>query len=181
MNDNHFRQVMNADEIDRTLHRMAYQIWERSARSHLALVGIRSRGATLATRLRPFVESLAHEDIPLGLLDIGLYRDDIGRTSPAPPVRSTDIPFDIEQKDIVLIDDVLYTGRTVRAALNALMDLGRPARVQLLALVDRGGRELPIQADYTGESVKTYENEIVVVRLREEDDEDGVFIEKEVG
>ncbi|MBZ0257221.1 bifunctional pyr operon transcriptional regulator/uracil phosphoribosyltransferase PyrR [bacterium] len=172
---------MTADDVDRTLHRMAYQIWERSARSHLALVGIRSRGATLATRLRPYIESLAHEDIPLGLLDIGLYRDDIGRNTPAPPVRSTDIAFDIEHKDVVLVDDVLYTGRTVRAALNALMDLGRPSRVQLLVLVDRGGRELPIQADYIGESAKTYENEIVVVKVREEDGEDGVFIEKSVG
>ncbi len=181
MNEPNLRQIMNADDIDRTLQRIAHQIWERSAKRHVALVGIRSRGATLATRLRPFVEGLAHEEIPLGLLDIGLYRDDIGRNSPAPPVRSTEISFDIEQKDVILIDDVLYTGRTVRSALNALMDLGRPSRVQLLVLVDRGGRELPIQADYVGKAVKTYENDHVVVKLKEEDGEDAVFVEKPVG
>lgn len=171
------RQLISPEDIDRILQRMAHQIWERCAHSDVALVGVRSRGATIAARLRPLIEGIAHREIPLGVLDIGLYRDDIGKTSPAPPVRSTEIPFDVEDKDIVLIDDVLFTGRTVRAALNALMDLGRPARVQLLTLIDRGHRELPIQADYVGETVNTYAQETVIVRLHEEDGEDGVFIE----
>src|SRR5690606_26554989 len=116
-------------------------------------------------------------DIPLGILDIALYRDDIGMTDIAPEVRSTDIPFDVHNKDIVLIDDLLYTGRTTRTALNALMDLGRPRQVQLLVLIDRGHRELPIQADFTGKELTTYANEQVTVRLREVDREDGVYIE----
>ncbi|MBI1388180.1 MAG: bifunctional pyr operon transcriptional regulator/uracil phosphoribosyltransferase PyrR [bacterium] len=179
MNASSPRRILSADDIQRTLQRMAHQIWERSANSDLALVGVRSRGVTLAERLRPLIEGMACKNVPVGVLDIGLYRDDIGLGSPAPPVRSTEIDFDVSGKDIVLIDDVLFTGRTVRAALNALIDLGRPARVQLLVLIDRGHRELPIQADYVGETVKTYADESIVVHLREDDQADGVFIVNE--
>ncbi len=170
------RLIMSAEDIDRTLHRMVSQIWEKSAGKNLALVGIRSRGATLAHRLKPLLEEMTGQDIPIGVLDIGMYRDDIGLSEKAPAIRSTDIPFDVEGKDIVLIDDVIFTGRTIRAALNALIDLGRPDRVKLLVLIDRGHRELPIQADFVGQEVKTYAKQKVTVCLQEEDGADAVYI-----
>jgi pyrimidine operon attenuation protein/uracil phosphoribosyltransferase len=177
MSDYQPRLVLTPEDIERILRRMAYQIWENSAGRNLALVGIRKRGDTLAKRLKPLLDQISGGDTPLGILDIALYRDDIGLNPVAPEVRSTEIPFDIQDKDIVLIDDVLFTGRTIRSALNALMDLGRPNRVHLLVLVDRGHRELPIQADYVGKELKTYANERVTVYLREEDGKDGVFLE----
>jgi len=170
------RLLLTAEDLERTIGRMAHQIWERNAGGNLALVGIRSRGGTLAQRIKPRLEAMSGQEILVGVLDIGLYRDDIGKNSFTPQVRSTDIPFDVENKDIVLVDDVLFTGRTVRSALNALMDLGRPNRVQLLILVDRGHRELPIQADFVGVEVKTYANEMVRVCMKEDDGEDGVYI-----
>ncbi len=170
------RLVMSAEDMERTIYRMATQIWEKSAGKNLALVGVRSRGVTIAQRIKPLIEDMAKKEIPSGALDIGLYRDDIGITAIAPEIRSTEIPFDVEGKDIILLDDVIYTGRTVRAALNALIDLGRPDRVQMLALIDRGQRELPIRADYVGKTVKVYPNEKVTVCLKEEDGIDGVFI-----
>jgi pyrimidine operon attenuation protein/uracil phosphoribosyltransferase len=146
---------MTPEDIARSIQRMAHQIWEQNVGKKLALVGIRSRGATLARRIKPLIETMSGKEIPLGVLDISLYRDDIGLTPLAPQVRSTDILFDVEGLDIVLVDDVLYTGRTVRAALNALMDLGRPNRVELMVLIDREGlRELPIQADFAGKKLK---------------------------
>jgi len=170
------RLIMTEEDIARTIQRMAHQIWERNAGGDLVLVGIRSRGVTLARRIQEAISRIAGREIPIGELDIGLYRDDIN-LAPAPPnVRSTEIPFDVEGKDVVLMDDVLFTGRTVRAALNALMDLGRPNQVQLLVLIDRGHRELPIQPDYVGKEIKTYHNEIVAVRMKEEDGKDEVVI-----
>lgn len=169
------RLVMTSEDLSRTIQRMAHQVWERNAGADLALVGIRKRGATIAHRLRPLIQEIAGKKIPTGVLDIGLYRDDIGLTPVAPEVRSTDIPFDVERKTIVLVDDVLFTGRTIRAALNALMDLGRPASVQLLVLIDRGHRELPIQADFTGKEITTYFKENVIVHFQEDDDEEGIY------
>lgn len=174
--NNQEREILTAQDIHRVMQRMAHQIWEKDFSGDLALIGIRKRGATLAARLRPMIEAIAEHEIHFGVLDIGLYRDDIGRTAQIPELRSTDIPFDIEGKDIVLIDDVLFTGRTVRAALNALMDLGRPRRVQLLVLIDRGHRELPIQPDFVGEKIPAYMDEKIQLRLQEEDGRDGVFV-----
>ncbi|RJP27230.1 MAG: bifunctional pyr operon transcriptional regulator/uracil phosphoribosyltransferase PyrR [Candidatus Omnitrophota bacterium] len=170
------RLIMSAEDIERTLRRMASQICEKCAGKNLALVGVRSRGATLAQRLKPLIQDMTREEIPVGVLDTGLYRDDIGTTAVAPEIRSTDILFDVEGKDIVLIDDVIYTGRTIRAALNALIDLGRPDRVTLLVLIDRGHRELPIQPDFIGQEVKTYTRQKVAVCLKEEDGIDAVYI-----
>lgn len=170
------RQIMTRDDLSRTLHRMAHQMWETNAGSPLAMVGIHSRGVILAERLRGMLEEIAGEHVPLGELDIGLYRDDIGLTGAAPQLRSTEIPFDVDGRSIVLVDDVLFTGRTVRAALNALMDLGRPRRVQLAVLLDRGHRELPIQADFSGCSIKTLLDEEVRVALEDVDGEEGVYI-----
>lgn len=177
MTESHQRLLMTSDDITRSIQRMAHQVWEQNAGKKLALVGLRSRGATLAKRLKPYIEEMSGKDIPLGVLDTGLYRDDIGLTTATPEVRTTDILFDVEGLDIILVDDVLYTGRTVRAALNALIDLGRPNRVELLVLIDREGlRELPIQADFAGKKVKTYSKEKVNVHLREDDGEDSVII-----
>ncbi len=169
------RLVMTSEDVSRTIQRMAHQIWERNAGADLAVVGIRSRGATLAHRLQPLIQQIAGKEILAGDLDIGLYRDDIGLSPVAPEVRSTDIAFDVEGKNIVLVDDVLFTGRTIRAALNALIDLGRPSQVQLLVLIDRGHRELPIQADFTGKEITTYTKENVIVNLQEDDGEEGVY------
>lgn len=170
------RLIMTAEDIERTIHRMAYQIWERNAGGDLAIVGIHTRGVTLAKRLQPLIENFSGQEIPLGKLDIAMYRDDIGLTSIAPEVRNTEIPFNIDDKDIILVDDVLFTGRTIRAALNALMDLGRPRRVELLVLIDRGHRELPIQADFIGKEIDTYLSEKVVVSLYENDNHDEVYV-----
>lgn len=178
MNENN-RLIMTPEDIARTLQRMAHQIWESNASGNCALVGVRKHGATIAHRLKPLLETISNQEIPIGILDIGMYRDDIGFKQIAPEVRSTEIDYDVEGKDIVLVDDVLFTGRTIRAALNALMDLGRPNSVQLLVLVDRGHRELPIQADYVGKVVKTYANERVHVLLNEEDGSEGVYIKSD--
>ena len=141
---------MNADEIERSLTRIAHQILETNKGAHnLALVGIVTRGDLLAKRLADKIEAIEGTKVPMGKLDISFYRDDFA-THFAPEVHSTEINFDMDGKDVVLVDDVLFTGRTIRAALDALMDIGRPARVELAVLVDRGHRELPIRADYVG-------------------------------
>jgi pyrimidine operon attenuation protein / uracil phosphoribosyltransferase len=174
--------VMDADRMDRTLTRIAHEIVERNrALDELALVGIRSRGEHLARRLARQLQRIAGRALPTGALDITLYRDDLMRQpiGPQPVVRSTDIQFSIDDRIILLVDDVLYTGRTVRAALDALIDLGRPQAIQLVVLVDRGHRELPIKADYVGKNLPTSRRESVQVRLEEVDGDDEVVINDE--
>jgi pyrimidine operon attenuation protein / uracil phosphoribosyltransferase len=170
-------QLMSASEIDRTLVRLAHEILERTEDlDKLAFIGIRRRGVPLAQRLAQKIEALEKRKIPVGILDINLYRDDLSTVSHAPVVNSTDIPFSVVGKDIILMDDVLYTGRTIRAALDALFDHGRPARVQLLALIDRGHRELPISARYVGRTVQTTANEIIEVKFQEIDGMEKVLL-----
>jgi pyrimidine operon attenuation protein/uracil phosphoribosyltransferase len=173
--------VMDADRIARTLMRIAHEIAERNRQiDELALVGIRTRGVALAKRLAGNLQSIGGRDIPTGALDITLYRDDLMRNpvGPQPVLRSTEIPFSIDNRRILLVDDVLYTGRTIRAALDALIDFGRPRGIQLIVLVDRGHRELPIKADYVGKNLPTSLRQSVQVRLQEFDGHDEVVLEE---
>jgi pyrimidine operon attenuation protein/uracil phosphoribosyltransferase len=174
-------QVMDAAGINRTLSRLALQIVERnSGTSDLLLVGIRRRGVPLAERLADKISQLEGQRPPTGQLDITLYRDDLSTVGPRPVVNKTEIPGDITNRAIVLVDDVLYTGRTIRAALDELVDFGRPRRVELAVLIDRGHRDLPIQADYVGKYLQTADTEIVKVMLTDYDeDEQVVVVEKE--
>jgi pyrimidine operon attenuation protein/uracil phosphoribosyltransferase len=170
-------QLMSASEIDRTLVRLAHEILEKTQDLHrLAFVGIRRRGVPLATRLAEKIKQLENLPIPVGFLDINLYRDDLSTVAEKPVHNATEIQFPVTGKDIVLMDDVLYTGRTIRAALDALFDHGRPGRVQLLVLIDRGHRELPIEAKYVGRMVQTTANEIIEVKLREVDNMEKVLL-----
>jgi pyrimidine operon attenuation protein/uracil phosphoribosyltransferase len=172
--------VMDADRIARSLARMAHEILERNRGVEgLALVGIRARGVPLAGRLGLLLRDLAGAEVPTGALDITMYRDDLMRHDVGlqPVIRRTEIPFSIDGRLILLVDDVLYTGRTVRAAFDALIDFGRPRAIQLLALVDRGHRELPIRADYVGKNLPTSRQQNVHVRLTEIDGRDEVEVE----
>ena len=172
-------QVMDASRIERTLARIAHEILERNRDlSNVALVGIRTRGDVLAKRLAKVLEQITSDPVRTGALDITLYRDDVMRhtVGPQPLVRRTEIPFSIDEQRILLVDDVLYTGRTIRAALDALIDFGRPKEIQLIVLVDRGHRELPIKADYVGKNVPTSLKETVTVRLVETDGADEVSV-----
>ncbi len=174
--------VLDAARIARSLARIAHEILERNhGVDELALIGIRRRGVPLARRLAAAIHEIHHTEIPTGALDITLYRDDLMRhaVGPQPLVRSTEIPFSIDDRIILLVDDVLYTGRTVRAALDALIDFGRPQAIQLVVLVDRGHRELPIKADYVGKNLPTSRRESVQVRLEEVDGDDEVVINGE--
>jgi pyrimidine operon attenuation protein / uracil phosphoribosyltransferase len=171
--------LMTAAEIELALARISAEIVEKlSSQDEFAFIGIRRRGVPLAQRLCQRVEAILKRPIPLGILDITLYRDDLTTVSNRPMLRETLIDFDISNLSLVLVDDVLYTGRTIRAALDGIVDLGRPNKVQLAVLIDRGNRELPIQADYVGKYVQTAEDEIVEVRLKEEDKEEQVLILK---
>ena len=173
-------QVMDADRMSRALTRIAHEILERNrGTSELALVGVRSRGVPLARRLAFMLKDISEGDVPTGALDITLYRDDLMRhaVGPQPVVRRTEIPFSIDDKRILLVDDVLYTGRTIRSALDALIDFGRPRSIQLIVLVDRGHRELPIKADYVGKNLPTSPKQSVQVRLHEIDGEDEVLLD----
>jgi pyrimidine operon attenuation protein/uracil phosphoribosyltransferase len=170
---------MDADRITRTLTRIAHEIVERNRGvESLALVGVRTRGVHLARRLARALKDITGHDVPNGALDITLYRDDLMRQAigPQPLVRRTEIPFSIDSRKILLVDDVLYTGRTTRAALDALIDFGRPLAIQLVVLVDRGHRELPIKADYVGKNLPTSAEESVQVCLQESDDRDEVLL-----
>ena len=174
--------IMDADRMGRTLTRIAHEILERNRSiEHLALVGIRTRGDVLARRLAKVLEQITSKTLRTGALDITLYRDDVMRhtVGPQPLVRRTEIPFSIDDQKILLVDDVLYTGRTIRAALDALIDFGRPKEIQLVVLVDRGHRELPIKADYVGKNLPTSRRESVQVRLEEVDGHDEVVVEAE--
>jgi pyrimidine operon attenuation protein/uracil phosphoribosyltransferase len=172
-------QILDQAGIQRAVTRIAHEIVERNKGTHdLVLIGLRSRGVDLARRLAQELKIIDGADVPVGTLDVTLYRDDLGRVGIQPEVRTTDIPFPINEKRVVLVDDVLYTGRTIRAALDSLIDLGRPRLIQLAVLVDRGHRELPIRADYVGKNVPTSRQEQVQVLLTEEDGMDGVLIVK---
>ncbi len=174
-------QLMSASEIDRTLVRLAHEILERSDDlDRLAFIGVRRRGAPLAQRLAAKIREIEGLNVPVGILDISLYRDDLSTIATQPVVNGTEIPFEVTGKDIILMDDVLYTGRTTRAALDALFDHGRPARVQLLALIDRGHRELPVEARFVGRYVQTTDDEIVEVKFRETDDTEKVLLVEKV-
>ena len=171
--------IMDADRLGRSLTRIAHEILERNRSiERLALVGIRTRGDVLAKRLAGVLEQITRAPVRTGALDITLYRDDLMRhaVGPQPVVRRTEIPFSIDDQKILLVDDVLYTGRTIRAALDALIDFGRPKEIQLVVLVDRGHRELPIKADYVGKNVPTSLKETVTVRLTETDGADEVSV-----
>ena len=175
------KQLMSASEIDRTLVRLAHEILEKTNDlEQLAFVGIKRRGVPLAERLAAKIESLEHRQIPVGTLDINLYRDDLSTVSDKPVLNARQINFPVVGKDIVLVDDVLYTGRTVRSALDALFDHGRPARVQLLVLIDRGHRELPIEARYVGRMVQTSSSEIIEVKFNEIDGQEKVMLVERV-
>ena len=174
-------QLMSASEIDRTLVRLAHEVLERTADlDKLVFIGVRRRGVPLAQRLAQKIEALEGRKIPVGILDINLYRDDLSTVANQPVVTATDIPFSVTGKDVILTDDVLYTGRTVRAALDALFDQGRPSRVQLLVLVDRGWRELPIEASYVGRKQQTDANEIIEVKFHEIDGMEKVLLVEKI-
>jgi pyrimidine operon attenuation protein/uracil phosphoribosyltransferase len=175
-------QLMDADRMSRALTRIAHEILERNrGLDEVALVGIRTRGVPLARRLAQLLREINGDHVPTGSLDITLYRDDLMRNAvgPQPVVRRTEIPFSIDGRRILLVDDVLYTGRTTRAALDALIDFGRPRAIQLVVLVDRGHRELPIKADYVGKNVPTSLRQSVQVRLQEIDGVDEILLEGE--
>jgi pyrimidine operon attenuation protein/uracil phosphoribosyltransferase len=173
---------MDADRMARALTRIAHEILERNrGLDEIALVGIRTRGVPIARRLARTLREINGDEVPTGALDITLYRDDLMRhpVGPQPLVRHTEIPFSIDDRKILLVDDVLYTGRTIRAALDALIDFGRPRAIQLIVMVDRGHRELPIKADYVGKNLPTSSKQSVQVRLQEIDGADEVVIEGE--
>jgi pyrimidine operon attenuation protein/uracil phosphoribosyltransferase len=172
-------QVMDADRMSRALTRISHEILERNrGTGELALVGIRTRGVPIARRIAQALQQINGDEVSTGALDITLYRDDLMRhaVGPQPVVRRTEIPFSIDDRRILLVDDVLYTGRTIRAALDALIDFGRPRAIQLIVLVDRGHRELPIKADYVGKNLPTSTKQSVQVRLQEIDGEDEVLL-----
>jgi len=170
-------KILDKDAINRAITRIAHEILEKNKGVEgLCLVGIRNRGVYLARRLSNCIKNIEGADIPTGALDITLYRDDLALASGQPLVRKTEIGFDINNKNLILVDDVLYTGRTIRAALDALIDFGRPKSIQLAVLVDRGHRELPVRADYAGKNIPTSKDETVEVHLQEADGADEVVI-----
>jgi pyrimidine operon attenuation protein / uracil phosphoribosyltransferase len=171
------KQLMSASEIDRTLVRLAHEVLEKTSDlNRLAFIGVKRRGVPIAERLATKIKSLEGLNIPVGILDINLYRDDLSTVADRPILHAKQIDFSIVGKDVVLMDDVLYTGRTIRSALDALFDHGRPARVQLLVLIDRGHRELPIEARYIGRMVQTSDKEIIEVKFQEIDGQEKVLL-----
>ena len=183
MSTNTDRVVLDRDDLRRTLMRIAHEIVEKnSASDRVALVGIHTRGAILGRRLHTLVGELTGSEVPFGDLDISFYRDDVNARDPGaqPVVHATHLDFDLDERTVVLVDDVLFTGRTVRAAIDALFDYGRPQRVQLAVLADRGHRELPIRPDYVGKNLPTSQSERVYVRVEELDEVDEVTIASSV-
>ncbi len=174
------REIMNGQSIENALTRISHEIIEHNTdTSEIAIVGIRTRGEYLANRLVAIIENMKGVKLPLGLLDITLYRDDLMHAHSQPVVHETKIDFDISKKNIILVDDVLYTGRTIRAALDAFIDFGRPKSIQLAVLVDRGHRELPIRADYVGKNIPTSQKETVIVKLDEIDKQEQVLVQEQ--
>jgi len=172
-------KLMDKDEIRRSLLRLSHQILEKNREiEDLVVVGIHRRGVTLAERISKMIEEIKGKKLPTGTLDITLYRDDLTRIAYQPVVRNTNILFPLDDKKVVLVDDVLYTGRTVRAAIDALIDFGRPKKIELVVLIDRGHRELPIRADYVGKNIPTSSGEMVEVKVEELDGTDEVLILK---
>jgi pyrimidine operon attenuation protein/uracil phosphoribosyltransferase len=170
-------KVIDTEGFDRILTRISHEILEKNKGSkNLVLMGMRTRGEFLARRIHAKLKTIDGADLPLGVLDVTLYRDDFRTRIKQPQVSVSNITFDINEKHIILVDDVLFTGRTVRSALNAIMDMGRPASIQLCILIDRGHRELPIRADYVGKNIPTSHNEEIKVRMAEVDDEDAVYL-----
>jgi pyrimidine operon attenuation protein/uracil phosphoribosyltransferase len=170
-------QLLSGREIERSLTRLAYEIVERNnGAGELVVVGVHRRGAPLGERLAAKISEVEHAKVPVAALDITFYRDDLSTIDEKPVVKKSLLPFPVEGQTVILVDDVLYTGRTTRAALDALIDQGRPRRVELCVLIDRGHRELPIQADYVGRHVQTSDNEVIEVRLREIDQEERVMV-----
>ena len=170
-------KILDAADFKRTINRLAHEVVEKNTGAEsLAIVGIRTRGDYIARRLLAKVKEIEARDVPLGTLDITLYRDDLRGRLDQPKLQSTDILFDIAGKTLVLVDDVLFTGRTIRSALNGLMDLGRPKAIQLLVLIDRGHRELPIKADYVGKNIPTGQDQEIKVKMEEVDGEDAVLL-----
>ncbi len=177
MKQKYLRRVMTPEEMESELSRIATEIAkEHQKLSSMVLIGIRRRGVPLAQRLQKKIEKLSSEKIPLGILDITFYRDDLSLVANQPIVEGSLLDFDLTDKDVLLIDDVLYTGRTTRAALESVLDYGRPRRIELVVLIDRGHRELPIQADYVGKSVETTEKEMVEVLVSSIDGEEGAVV-----
>jgi len=174
-------KLMGKDEIRRALLRLSHQILEKNREiEDLVVIGIHRRGVTLAERISKMMEEIKGKKLPTGTLDITLYRDDLTRIAYQPMVRNTNILFPIDEKKVVLVDDVLYTGRTVRAAIDALLDFGRPKKIELVVLIDRGHRQLPIRADYVGKNIPTSPEEMVEVRVEELDGTDEVLILKRI-
>lgn len=169
--------VMDSGQVQRALSRIASQIIEDSAgASDLALIGMQTRGIHLANRLARIIKKNTDRDVPVGVLDVTLYRDDFRSRDKTPEVKPTKIPFDVDGRTLVLVDDVIFTGRTVRAALDSLMDFGRPDTIRLAVLIDRGHRQLPVRPDFVGQEVRTAEKEEILVLVKEEDDEDAVYL-----
>lgn len=170
-------KIMGAADMKRTLKRMAYEILDRNhGPNNLALVGLQTRGVHIARRIAADIESIEKKSIPVGILDVTLYRDDFRTALKQPKVQVTTIPFDVEETTVVLVDDVFYTGRTMRSALDAIMDFGRPGRVRIAVLIDRGHRELPLVADFVGKKIRTASNEEIRVLMTEEDGRDEVTL-----
>jgi pyrimidine operon attenuation protein/uracil phosphoribosyltransferase len=170
-------KLVDKEGLDRILTRIAHEILEKNKGSeNLVLIGMRTRGEFLAKRLQKKIKEIDGVELPLGVLDVTLYRDDFRTRLKQPQVSVSDITFDINEKDVILVDDVLYTGRTVRSALNALMDFGRPSSIQLCILIDRGHRELPIRADYVGKNIPTSLNEEIKLKVEEYDGEDAIYL-----
>ncbi len=179
MADERRSQILDSDGMGRAIKRISYEIIEKNkGAGQLAFIGIQRRGVLLANRLAKQVGELEHAELPVGILDITLYRDDLSLLAEHPVINSTSIEFVVEGKTIILVDDVLFTGRTVRAAIDAIMELGRPARIELAVMVDRGHRELPIRADYVGKNVPTARSELIDVNFVELDGEDSVAVVK---
>ena len=171
------KKIMNAADINRTLKRVSYEILDtNNGPGNLALVGLRTRGVHIAKRIASIIESIEKVEIPVGILDVTMFRDDFRVALKQPEVQVTSIPFEVEGITVVLVDDVFYTGRTVRSAMDAIMSFGRPGRVWLAVLVDRGHRELPLKADFVGKNIRTAPHEEIRVRMKEEDGKDEVTL-----